>query len=58
MEVVCSSETLVDFQRTTWNYIQKNILHNHRCEKVKIFITDFSDVRHNIDGHKQKQILF
>jgi hypothetical protein len=36
MEVTCSTETSVDFQRTTWRYIPEDrTLHNHRCENVK-----------------------
>jgi hypothetical protein len=32
MEVICSSETSVDFQRTTWSYIQEySILHSLPC---------------------------
>jgi hypothetical protein len=36
MEETCSSETSVDFQRTTWYYIPEDIiLHNHLCENLK-----------------------
>jgi hypothetical protein len=36
MEATCSSETSVDFQRSTPNYIRENItLHNHRFENLK-----------------------
>jgi hypothetical protein len=39
MESICSSETLVDFQRTTRRYIpQDSTLHNHRCENLKLYI--------------------
>jgi hypothetical protein len=36
MKATCSSETSVDFQRTTWRYVpeDKN-LHYHRCENLK-----------------------
>jgi hypothetical protein len=35
-QATCSSETSVDFQRTTRRYIPDNrALHNHRCEKLK-----------------------
>jgi hypothetical protein len=38
MEAVCSSETLVDFHRTTWHYIpEDNTLDNHRCENLKSY---------------------
>jgi hypothetical protein len=37
IEAIYSSETSVDFQRTTWRYIpEDNILHNHRSENLKI----------------------
>jgi hypothetical protein len=33
MEAICSSETSVDCQWTTWHYIPEDgTLHNHRCE--------------------------
>jgi hypothetical protein len=36
MEAICSSETSVDFQRTTQRYIpEDSTLHNHRCENLK-----------------------
>jgi hypothetical protein len=36
MEVTCSSETSVDFRRTTRRYIPEDrALHNHRCENFK-----------------------
>jgi hypothetical protein len=36
MEATCSSETSVDFQRTTRRYIAKNrSSHNYRCENIK-----------------------
>jgi hypothetical protein len=50
---------LRNFGWLSTDYIQEdNTLHKHRCENIKFFITGFSDVRHNIDGHKVKQILF
>jgi hypothetical protein len=37
--VTCSSETSVDFQRTTWRYSPENrTLHNHRCENLKFYM--------------------
>jgi hypothetical protein len=39
----CSSETLVDTQRTTWRYIPEDgTLHNHRCEHLKSYILKIS----------------
>jgi hypothetical protein len=36
MEAICSSETSVDIQRTTWRYIpEDSTLHNHRCENLR-----------------------
>jgi hypothetical protein len=38
MEAICSSETSVDFQRTTRRYIpEDSTLHNHRCENLKSY---------------------
>jgi hypothetical protein len=38
MGTICSSETLVDFQRTTWSYIPEDVtLHNHRCDDIKSY---------------------
>jgi hypothetical protein len=38
MEATCSSETSVDFQRTTQCYIPEDrILHNHRRENLKSY---------------------
>jgi hypothetical protein len=34
MEAICSSETSVDFQRTTRAYIPED---NHRCETLKSY---------------------
>jgi hypothetical protein len=35
MEAICSSETSVDTQRTTWSYIPEDCtFHNHRCENI------------------------
>jgi hypothetical protein len=34
--VICSTETLVDFQQTTWRYIPEDkTLHNNHCENPK-----------------------
>jgi hypothetical protein len=39
MEVICSSETSVDTQRTTWRHIPEvDTLPNHRCENLKSYI--------------------
>jgi hypothetical protein len=39
MGATCSSEMLVDFQRTTQREIPENrTLHNHCCEKLKSYI--------------------
>jgi hypothetical protein len=39
VEAICSSETSVDFQRTTQCYIpEDSTLHNHRCENLKSYI--------------------
>jgi hypothetical protein len=36
MEATCSSETSVDYQRTTRHYNPEDrSLHNHRCENLK-----------------------
>jgi hypothetical protein len=36
MEVICSSETLVNFQQTTWHYNPEHItLHSHYCHNLK-----------------------
>jgi hypothetical protein len=38
MDAICSSETSVDFQRTTRRYIPEDgTLHNHRCENLKSY---------------------
>jgi hypothetical protein len=38
MEVICSSETWVDCERTTRRYIpEDSTLHNHRCENLKSY---------------------
>jgi hypothetical protein len=42
MERICSSETTVEFQRTTRRYIpEDSTLHNHRCENLKSNIYKF-----------------
>jgi hypothetical protein len=44
MEVICSSETSLDFQRTTLRYIPEDgTLHNHRCENLTSYVEDISD---------------
>jgi hypothetical protein len=41
MEAICSSETSVDTQRTTWRYIaEDSTLHNHRCDNLKSYNSD------------------
>jgi hypothetical protein len=38
MEAICSSETSVDFQRTTLRYVpEDSTLHNHRCENLNSY---------------------
>jgi hypothetical protein len=38
MEAICSSETSVATQQTTWRQIpEDDTLHNHRCENLKSF---------------------
>jgi hypothetical protein len=38
METICSSETSVDFYRTTWHYIPEvRTPHSHRCENLKSY---------------------
>jgi hypothetical protein len=42
MEAIYSSETSVDFQRTTRRYIpEDSTLYNHRCEHLKSYIAMF-----------------
>jgi hypothetical protein len=39
MGAICSSDTSVDFQRTTRRYIPEDRhLHNHRCQNLKSYI--------------------
>jgi hypothetical protein len=48
MLTTCSSETSVDFQRTTRRYIPEDrTLHNHRCENIRSYtvIAVFTSVR-------------
>jgi hypothetical protein len=41
MEMTCSCETSVDFQKTTWWYIPEDgALHNHHSENVKSYNFD------------------
>jgi hypothetical protein len=38
---MCSSETSVDFQRTTQRHIaEDNNFHNHRCENFRSYVCD------------------
>jgi hypothetical protein len=42
MEVICSSETSIDTQRTTRHYIPEDgTLHNYRCKNLKSHILPF-----------------
>jgi hypothetical protein len=46
MEVTCSSETSVNFQRITLHYIlEDKILHDHRCENIKSYIKTYTLVK-------------
>jgi hypothetical protein len=53
MEATCSSETSVDFQRTTERYSpQDTTFHNHRCKNLKFTsdtVTCISDHRRGLD---------
>jgi hypothetical protein len=43
MEAICSSETSVDFQRTTQLYIpEDSALHNHRFKNLKSYIVQLN----------------
>jgi hypothetical protein len=38
MEAICSTETSVATEQTTWRHIPEyDILHNHRCENLKSY---------------------
>jgi hypothetical protein len=40
MKAICSSETSIDFQRTTRRYIpEDSTLHNHYCKNLKSYMT-------------------
>jgi hypothetical protein len=40
MDVICSSETSVDFEQTTRRYNpEDSILHNHSCENLRSNMT-------------------
>jgi hypothetical protein len=42
LEAICSSETSVETQRTTWRYIPEDgTLHNHRCENLRDYDTGY-----------------
>lgn len=48
MEATCSTETSVDFQRTTQRHISENTtLHNHRFENLTSYMANFLDARLN-----------
>jgi hypothetical protein len=53
MEATCSSETSVDFQRTTRRFITENIyLHNHRYENMRSYrINITGNKRYNLSAH-------
>jgi hypothetical protein len=54
MEAIYSSETSVDFQRTTRRYIPvDSILRNHGCENLKSYVVSFLS---NIVQYKQESI--
>jgi hypothetical protein len=49
METICSSETSVDTQRTTWRYIPEDgTLHNHRCKNFKSYMLHIISLFMNI----------
>jgi hypothetical protein len=40
-EAICSSETSVEFERTTQRYIpEDSTAHNHRCDNLKSYMPD------------------
>jgi hypothetical protein len=57
MEAIFSSETSVDFHRTTWRYIpQGKNVYNYRCDNLKVYML----VRHStsfIDGEELETYL-
>jgi hypothetical protein len=50
MEAICSSETSVEFQRTTGRYIPENgTLHNYCSDKIKSYINKVAwNVKENV----------
>jgi hypothetical protein len=55
MEAICSSETSVEFQRTTRRYIPDDgTLHNHRCENLESYMLELIVIITNYE----KSILF
>jgi hypothetical protein len=49
MEVMSSSETSVDFQRTTWHYTKEDrTIHNHRCENLKSYKSHNNNNNNNL----------
>jgi hypothetical protein len=43
MGAICSTETLVDTERTTRRYIpEADTLHNHCCENLESYMFNFS----------------
>jgi hypothetical protein len=63
MEASCSSETLVNVQRTTRRYIQEDrTLHNYLCENLKSYLIRI-DQRHirqnqNNNNNNNNSVLF
>jgi hypothetical protein len=54
MEAICSSETSVDFQRTTRRYIpEDSAFLNHRCENLKSY-----NIFHDFPQSIQANVLF
>jgi hypothetical protein len=64
-ETICSSETSVDFQRTTRRYIpEDSTLHNHRCENLTSYnikvarITGCQILKLTLTSHSLRSIEF
>jgi hypothetical protein len=54
LEAMCSTETSVDFQRTPQCYmIEDRTLHNHFCETVLFFISNYMPRVSTVNGHHQ-----
>jgi hypothetical protein len=49
MEVICSSETSVDNQRTTRRYVPEDgTIHNHRCDNLILLCYSYLNSWHGI----------